>query len=115
MKDCSFNYVRTHRERHALTVDELGHLTGHASSGITKIESGDRMPTLAVALGLQVIFGLAPREMFPDFFGCIEEAVMRRTAALYDEIEDRSDRRSAAKCALFDSMPGRSGTDDIDL
>src|ERR1700726_3489861 len=110
MKDCSFNYVRTHRERHALTVDELGHLTGHVSSGITKIESGDRLPSLAVALGLQVIFGLAPREMFPDFFGCIEEAVMRRTAALYDEMEGRDDRRSVAKRALFDETAARAGT-----
>ena len=115
MKDCSFNYVRTHRERHALTVDELGHLTGHASSGITKIEGGDRMPSLAVALGLQVIFGLAPREMFPDYFGCIEEAVMRRAKALYDEIAEQTDRRSVAKRALFDSMPGSSDPDDIEL
>jgi len=115
MKDCSFNYVRTHRERHALTADELGRLTDHASSGITKIESGDRIPSLVVALGMQVIFGLAPREMFPDLYGCVEEAVMRRTAALYEEIQDRDDRRSAAKRALFDEMPGRSGATDIDL
>jgi len=109
MKHCSFNYVRTCRQRHALSAEELASLINQRSAAaVSQFESGDRVPTLEGALALQVVFGLAPRELFPDFFASIEDAVMRRAANLYEQLEGLTDRSSQAKRTLVEEMPSRS-------
>jgi len=116
MKNCAFNYVRTHRKRHALSPDDLAHLIRQdAASAISQYENGRRVPTLEVALALQVVFGMAPREMFPDFFAHIEEEVMCRGAKLYERLDGLSDRRSVARRELLDAMASRAVGQNIEL
>jgi transcriptional regulator with XRE-family HTH domain len=116
MKHCAFNYVRTHRQRHALSTDDLAQLIGQASPTIiSRYECGSRQPTLEIALALQVIFGLAPREMFPDLFAQVEAAVMERAAGLYSKLDDLTDRRSIARRELLDDMAQRAIGSDIEL
>ena len=108
MKHRSFNYVRTFRQRHALSEEELATLINQRSaSAVSHFELGDRVPNLEGALALQIVFGLAPREMFPGFFEVVEEGVMRRAKRLYERLEGRTDARSQAKRDLLDEMPGR--------
>jgi hypothetical protein len=73
------------------------------------------VPTLEGALALQVIFGMAPREMFPDFFAWVEDAVMRRGAELYEKVEGKTDRRAVAHRELLDAMADRATGSDIAL
>lgn len=109
MRQHTFNYVRTCRLRHALTPQELAHLINQRSAtAISQFEAGDRVPSLEGVLALQVVFGLKPHELFPDFFAKVEEAVMRRAKTQYEELEGNTDPRSEAKRELFDAMPGRS-------
>lgn len=116
MKYSTFNYVRTFRQRHALSEEELALLINQRSpSAVSHFESGDRVPNLEGALALQVIFGLAPRDMFPGFFERIEEDVMRRGQQLNQRLEGKTDRRSLAKRELIEAMPGRHEDNDIDL
>lgn len=104
----TFNYVRTCRQRHALTAQELSKLVGQSSeTAISKIENGDRVPTLEVALALQVVFGLPPKALFPEFYEYVEDRVMRRARDLYEAIEGATDNRSAAKRELLEAMAGR--------
>jgi DNA-binding XRE family transcriptional regulator len=115
MKHRSFNYVRTYRQRYALTDGELALLINQRSgSAISHIELGDRVPTLEGALALQIVFGLAPREMFPGFFEAVEDGVMARAKRLYESLESNSDRRSQAKRDLLDEIPGRSRQHNAD-
>lgn len=108
MKHSTFNYVRTCRLRHALTAQELARLVGQSSdTAISKIENGERVPTLELALALQIVFGQSPRAVFPEFYEHVEESVMRRARDLYDEVEDASDGRSVAKRELLEAMAAR--------
>jgi transcriptional regulator with XRE-family HTH domain len=108
MKHSTFNYVRAHRKRHALTEEELAFLLNQRSrTAISLIETGDRVPTLAGALALQVVFGLPPKEVFPELYEHVEEAVMRRGEVLYEKLDGKSDARSQAKLSLLEEMAGR--------
>lgn len=116
MKHCAFNYVRTNRQRHALSTDDLAELVGQGSAtAISQYECGSRPPTLEVALALQVVFGMAPRELFPDLFAKVESDVMGRAAGLYDKLQDMADRRSVARRELLDAMAERAIGSDIHL
>lgn len=108
MKYSTFNYVRTCRQRHALTEDELARLMGQrCGTIISKLENGVRVPSLEGALALQVIFGLAPRSIFPEFYEHVEDGVMRRARELYEQLEGMTDPRSAAKRELLEAMARR--------
>jgi len=115
MKDRSFNHVRTHRKRNALSTTELASLVGLAApSAVRRLERGERAPSLKTAIGLQVVFGTAPREMFPGLYEAVEETVMREAEVLYTAVDGREDPRSRAKRELLDAMPGRSLANEIE-
>lgn len=110
----TFNYVRTCRQRHGLTAQELSVLLGQRSStAISKIESGDRVPTLEIAMALQVIFGLPPKSVFPEYYEYVEDRAMRRARDVYEELEGATDSRSAAKRELLEAMAGRKEDNTI--
>lgn len=103
------NYVRRNRKRHALSADELAALLGgNSHSFIARIERGIREPAFDTALGLQVIFGFAPAELFPDLFARIEDAVMARAADLNRSLEGKVDPASEAKRRLLFAMIERA-------
>lgn len=108
MKDSTFSYVRSYRQRHALATEELALLVNQrSSSAISLIETGDRAPTLEAALALQVIFGADIPSLFPGLFERVEDGVMRRARALYEDLEGSTDPRSHAKRALLEAMAAR--------
>lgn len=79
------NYVRTQRRRWALTQKEVAGLLGiedHAC--ISRIEQGERIPSLESALALEVLFGEPPKLLFPHIYAETEEALMVRAAALHE-------------------------------
>lgn len=116
MKHSAFNYVRTHRQRHGLSHEDLaGLIRQESATAISQYERGRRVPTLEGALALQVIFGMAPKEMFPDFFAWVEDGVMRRGADLYSKLDGLSDRWSEARRELLDAMASRATGQDIEL
>lgn len=101
----TFNYVRTFRTRHALTQEELAQLVGQKSpTVISKIEHGERVPSLRVALALQVLFHQDPRQLFLEFFEHVEDAVMREVASQYQALDGKTDRHSRAKRELFEGI-----------
>jgi len=79
------NYVRTLRRRWALTQKELADLLGFENRAcISRIEQDKRIPSLESALALEVLFGVAPRAMFPRVYAETEEEVMRMALHLYE-------------------------------
>jgi len=76
MKKFRFNYVRTFRQRFALSAKEVGALLGQRGpSAVCRYERGDRLPRLEEALALEVVFGQSPRQLFPEFYEHVEERV----------------------------------------
>jgi DNA-binding XRE family transcriptional regulator len=113
MNNASFNYVRTFRQRHGLFNEELALLINQRSrTAVSFFETGDRVPNLEGALALQVVFGVAPREMFPGFYETVEEGVMRRAERLHARLEGKTDQRSAARLRLLEEMVARHTEDN---
>ena len=105
MNNASFNYVRTFRQRHCLTEDELAFLVSRRSHArISRIEIGRAVPNLAVAMALQVLFRQPPKEMFPGLYETVEDDVMRRAKNFLDDIEGLNDRKTRAKRELLEGL-----------
>jgi DNA-binding XRE family transcriptional regulator len=105
MNQTAFNYVRTFRQRYALTEDELASLVSHQShTPISRIETGRSLPTLGVAIALEVLFKQSPRQMFPGLFESVEDEVMRRAKVFLDDLEGKTDARSRAKRDLLEGL-----------
>jgi DNA-binding XRE family transcriptional regulator len=103
------NYVRTYRRRWALTQVELAALIGIESrTGISRIEQGERLPSLEAALALEVLFGMAPRMMFPLVYAETEEAVMMHAASLHEGTVHSTNPREKRKSALLEDALGRA-------
>jgi len=97
------SYVRTQRRRWALTQKEVAALLGFENrASVSRIEQGKHVPTLETALALEVLFGVAPREMFPAIFGEIEEQVMRQSLVLYEATLQSSKPRERRKRELLE-------------
>lgn len=113
MNHASFNYVRTFRQRHCLTEDELAFLVSHRShTRISRIEIGRAVPNLAVGLALQVLFRQAPKQMFPGLYESVEDEVMRRAKTFLDDLEGLNDRRSRAKREFLEGLAREGDSDD---
>jgi DNA-binding XRE family transcriptional regulator len=103
------NYVRTERRRWALTQEELAGLLGFESrTSVSRIEQGKYVPNLETALALEVIFGTAPRIMFPVIFGETEEQVMQHAKMLYEASEQSSKPRERRKRDLLEAALKRA-------
>ena len=105
MNHASFNYVRTFRQRHALTEDELAFLINQRShTAISRIEVGRRVPNLQCAFALQVLFRQQPRQMFPGCYEEVEDGVMRRCKFMIDRLAGKIDPRSVAKREFLEGL-----------
>lgn len=102
-------YVRPLRRRWALTQDELAVLLGLESrSNISRIEQGERLPSLEAALALEVLFGVAPKAMFPHVYAETEEAVMGVAARVHEGSIHSTNPREKRKCALLEAALARA-------
>ena len=113
MNHAAFNYVRTFRQRYALTEDELAFLVSHRSHArISRIELGRTVPNLAVALALQVLFDQKPHQLFPGLYEAVEDEVMRRAKSFLEDLDGRNDRRSQAKRDLLEGLARPKASDE---
>lgn len=54
---------------------------------ISRLEKGERRPSLKIALACYVIFDTPPHELFPGVFSRIENCILKRAWDLYDGIQ----------------------------
>jgi transcriptional regulator with XRE-family HTH domain len=108
MKKRTFSYVRAHRAYWSLSSKELARLLGRGASMVTRIEKGAKMPGGRAALGCQVIFGVAPQDMFPRHYEEVEETIMARAVRFHQQLEGKTDRKSARKRELLADMMKRA-------
>jgi transcriptional regulator with XRE-family HTH domain len=86
------SYLRTHRRKSGLTQRELATILGHIAEGqVSRHELGDNIPTLAVALGYEIIFGVPVAQIFPG----VHAAVARAIEARLDDMEKAFQQKSA--------------------
>jgi len=61
----------------------------------------ERVPNLKTALQIEVIFGVALRDMFPAFYRDAEASVIERARELYAALEGRTDAKSREKRTML--------------
>ena len=96
------------RRRWALNQDELADLIGISQSVLSRLEKAEASPDATLLFGLQVIFGLPPRAIFPGLYRKVEEAVMAAGAKLDQKIAHRRDHKAETKRRLLQAMAYRA-------
>lgn len=104
--------LRHLRETAHLSQVELAELLDVSQGRVSRYESGDEHPPLAVALACYAVFGRPPHRMFIELYGTVEEGVMARGAEFERSIRDKHDRVSRAKRAALERMMSRACSHD---
>jgi len=91
-----------------LSQEELADLLNINQGRVSRYEKGVEFPSLAVALGLQVIFGRSPRSFFSAVYTHVEDGVITRAAPLHTALIGKRDPVSNKKRQLLDAMMARA-------
>ena len=84
-------YLRTYRRRSGLTQGELDFLLGSGGGSKTcRYEGLSRIPELASALALQVVFDVPVHELFPGILISVEDDVINRAHQLIASLQGRT-------------------------
>lgn len=118
MKKTFHCYLRPYRRRWGFTQVELAHLLGCKSGTvISRLEKGERRPSLKIALACYIIFDTPPHELFPGTFTRIEKCILKRTWDLYERVQGDASATTRSKLdALQEAIErakGRSGQSNI--
>ena len=85
-----------------MTQTELARLLGsHSRTKVSRLERGERAPSVESLISCLVLFGANAPELFPHLYSDIEERVLRDAAALLEELADDTSQRSARKRELL--------------
>src|SRR5437899_13072253 len=83
------SYLRTHRRRSGLTLQELAHLLGYKNEmQILRHEQSDALPPLLVALGYETIFRTPVAELFPGALRTIEQIIGTRLRKMHFNLRE---------------------------
>jgi transcriptional regulator with XRE-family HTH domain len=105
------NYLAFHRRRNGLNAQDLATLLGYRHrSTIRRCEIGERAPSLRFVLACQVVFGVAPAEMFPGLFSRIEDEVLTSGAILDRRVRGKSGEAASRQRRLLLRMVERANS-----
>lgn len=112
MKDRpSLCYLRTQRRLWGLTQAETAKLLGlQNASGVSRLERSKRKrgPSLETALAYQVLFGLEPRNLYPDIHRQVEERVIRACYHMHRGLENLTSLSDLRKRELLEQALERA-------
>jgi len=99
--------LQANRDRFALTQAEVGELLGLSDHTIGNYENGDRAPDLQTTLGLALIFGKPPSQLFPGALHVVVERVAARFKDLSVKIENETGEAASVRQAFAASLSAR--------
>ncbi len=101
--------LRTERRLWGLNQQELATLLGCGSAThVSRLEHGERAPTLAVALSVELLFGRAPKDMFCPDYEKTEERLMRRVYAMHKRLAQSGNEADRRKRELLEACLRRA-------
>ena len=106
------NYLRMHRKKTALSSKELGMLLGYDETAILRHEKFQSAPSLLMALGYEIIFGVPISELFPGLRESVAQDVEGRIEQFKQMLEEESGRgpRATTTARKLEWIYERSGT-----
>jgi transcriptional regulator with XRE-family HTH domain len=104
------SYLRSHRKRAGLSQRELANILGFlAENQVGRHERGVLLPTLLVAVSLEVVFQVSIAELFPGIYETVRQNVEQRLTALEEELQQSAvkGRRAALIARKLEWLWGR--------
>ena len=101
-------YLVRERRKWGLSQEELGILLGTTKSAVCHFEGQKFNPSFKLVLATQIIFGLTPREAFPESFASVHEEVVRRAAKLDTVLRNKSGKEVEQKLKLLKLIQDRN-------
>ena len=91
------NYLRMYRKRSGFSQEDISFLLNAMCGAKTcRYERNHRLPPLKTAFGLEVIFGVPTRELFPGVYRKAAEGVASRAKGLIGSVMRRKETRVTA-------------------
>ncbi len=95
------NALQAKREAHGFTQSHIAALIGAADASVSNYETGRRGPDLAIAIGLELIFGCPLSELYPGVARSVAERILPNLQRLSVKLEwDESPRNGERQAAL---------------
>lgn len=89
------NYLRTHRNRHALSQHEVAYLMGGHGAGMSSKMSLDenqgRETGLRAAMAYEIIYGTPVRELFAGVYEEVQQEVLERARLMRHKVSVKAD------------------------
>lgn len=102
-------YLRTLRLGRDLTQEEVASLLPKGSRNrVGDVEKGFTPPNAEEILAYPLIFGLPVKDIFPQFYSEVEDAVMRGAYELHRRVEADTSRSAQRKRTLTEEMLARA-------
>ena len=100
--------IRSERKSWALSQQELADLLSITRPALTRLEIETESTSLDTAIGLLIVFGLAPDQILPGTYARIEDEVMKHGAELDARLRGKADAKSLRKLRLLSEMVKRA-------
>ena len=100
--------IRLERKSWALSQQELADLLSITRPALTRLEIETVSTSLDTAIGLVIVFGLAPDQILPETYARVEDEVMKHGAALDARLRGKTDAKSLRKLRLLAEMVKRA-------
>jgi len=105
MSPSIISLLRSHRMHWCLTQQELAFLLGLKSpSHVSRLERGSCAPSVKIMLAVEILFGIPPKDMFPQLFDEVETAVIRQAAELQRQLIPDASAKAARKKELLTAV-----------
>ena len=85
------------RKQSGLSQRDLAVLLHVSPQTVSALEADRRDPSLAIAFGIELVFGHPARTVFTGHYDKLENKLMRRAATLFEEMETKHDSVSKSK------------------
>ncbi len=101
-------YLTKHRKEWSLSMSELGFLLNVGRTAVSNYEGRTRLPSRDLLIAAEVVFGKSVRELFPEYYGYIEDRVMENAKLLDEQLSRRTGYRAKRKLELLRDMVRRA-------
>jgi DNA-binding XRE family transcriptional regulator len=105
--DLLLNTLETSRNVTAFTQADVGSLLGLSADAIYNYEEGRRSPSLAVALGLELVFGKSLSQLYPDTALAVAEKMIGPLQTLSIRVEGKTGAKADAQREAIASLSDR--------
>lgn len=95
-------YLRRERRAAGLSLEELAGLVGCRDvTQLSRVERGQREPSLSILIACRVLFDVQPEALFPKLYENTEARVARHVYALHEKLAHAKGAVAAAKRAFL--------------